>query len=100
MKSGDAARQSQGALKVIDVGAGPPRSRRRRRFGMPQVIRMGPPGNGGNLDAGGTQSCPQVVVLAAPAMKVLVIAVDSLVIGAGDAEVAAEQLGPLLIANQ
>src|SRR5438045_6469709 len=61
---------------------------------MPQMIGVRPPGDRGNAHAGVAQSQPQVVIFASPAAEVFVVAVDPLVIGAGDAEISAEELGP------
>ena len=56
-------------------------------FGVPEVIGAGPPEDRLDPHGGLSQPQPQVVVFAAPADKVLVVAVHPLVIGPGDADV-------------
>src|SRR5262249_38648102 len=67
---------------------------------MPEVIGVRPPGDRRYADPGGPQSQPQIVIFAAPAAKVFVVAVDALVIGASDTEVAPKQLWPRGIAQR
>jgi len=67
---------------------------------MPEVIGMRPPGDRCHPRARGAQPGAEVIVLAAPALKVLVVTVDALVIGARDSKVAAEQLGSFAITDQ
>src|SRR5689334_21958073 len=90
--AGEAARESQGALEVFDVCAGPPGGGSGRGFRMPEVIRVRPPGDGRYFDAVGAEAHAQIVVFAAPAAKIFVVAVDAFIVGAGDAQVAAEEL--------
>src|SRR3954467_7086110 len=58
------------------------------------MVGVGPPGDRGNADAGIAQSEAQVVILTAPAAEVFVVAVNAFIVGAGDSEVSAEELGP------
>src|SRR5687767_10216 len=50
-EAGEAAREAQGAVQVFDVGAVAPGLRGGGRFGMPEMIGVGPPGDGGDADA-------------------------------------------------
>src|SRR5262245_12387731 len=63
------------------------------------MISVRPTEDRNDVQSGGSQPQPQVVIFATPAAEILVVTVDPLVIAAGDADVIAEQLGPGPVAD-
>src|SRR5262245_15980942 len=99
-KPGDAARQANGPLQVGDVTAFFPSQRSGGRRRVPEVIHAGAVEHRNGLNAARAQAAAEIIVLAAPAEKLFVEAVDPLELGAGQGEIAAAKCGLGRVADQ
>ena len=64
------------------------------------MVAAGPTIDPANTDPDAAEPTTEVVVFAAPALKLLVVAVDALVVAAPNADIPANQAGPVAMANE
>ena len=67
---------------------------------MPKVIRVRPRQNGSHLHPCPPQTNSQIIVLAAPSHKVLIVAIDPLIVATPQSQAAAEKLWLCRVSNQ